>query len=48
VVGFLWTAVSPIAGFGYGAVLCTLGAALLAATSRENTRGCPDIATGVN
>jgi MFS family permease len=48
IVGFLWAAVSPIAGFGYGAVLCTLGAALLAATSRKNTRGCPDIATGVN
>jgi len=32
VVGLLWTAISPLAGFGYGAVLCTLGAVLLVAT----------------
>jgi len=37
VVGFLWTAISPLAGFGYGAVLCTLGAVLLVAT-RERGR----------
>lgn len=35
VVGFLWTAVSPMAGFGYGAVLCILGAVLLAAIKRR-------------
>jgi MFS family permease len=29
VVGLLWTAVSPTAGFGYGAALCMSGAALL-------------------
>jgi len=28
-VGLLWTAVSPAAGFGYGAALCILGAILL-------------------
>jgi MFS family permease len=32
IVGFLWTTISPLAGFGYGAVLCTLGAVLLVAT----------------
>jgi MFS family permease len=32
VVGFLWTAISPTAGFGYGAALCTLGAVLLVTT----------------
>jgi MFS family permease len=32
VVGLLWTTVSPIAGFGYGAILCTLGGILLVAT----------------
>ena len=29
VVGLLWTTISPAAGFGYGAALCTLGAILL-------------------
>ena len=29
VVGLLWTAVSPAAGFGYGAALCILGAVLM-------------------
>ena len=29
VVGLLWTAISPLAGFGYGAVLCMGGATLL-------------------
>lgn len=29
VVGFLWAVFSPTAGFGYGAVLCVLGAMLL-------------------
>lgn len=28
-VGFLWTAVSPLAGFGYGAVLCVVGSLAL-------------------
>jgi MFS family permease len=32
VVGLLWTAISPTAGFGYGAALCMLGATLLFAT----------------
>ena len=30
-VGLLWTAISPAAGFGYGAALCILGAVLLQA-----------------
>jgi len=38
-VGFLWTTISPLAGFGYGAVLCTLGAVLLAAIGRRGTTG---------
>jgi MFS family permease len=37
VVGLLWTAVSPTAGFGYGAVLCMLGAALLFAIRGRGT-----------
>jgi MFS family permease len=37
VVGFLWTTVSPTAGFGYGAVLCMLGAALLFAIRGRGT-----------
>jgi len=37
-VGLLWTAISPLAGFGYGATLCTLGAILLGVTSRRYTR----------
>jgi MFS family permease len=29
VVGFFWAVLSPAVGFGYGAVLCILGAMLL-------------------
>ena len=29
VVGFLWTAISPTAGFGYGAALCIVGSIIL-------------------
>jgi len=39
VVGFLWTAVSPLAGFGYGAALCILGAILLQALLGRGTAG---------
>jgi hypothetical protein len=30
IVGLLWSAVSPLIGFGYGAVLCMTGAIVLA------------------
>jgi MFS family permease len=38
VVGLLWTAVSPAAGFGYGAALCTLGAVILATIKRRDNK----------
>ena len=37
VVGFLWTSISPTAGFGYGAVLCMVGATLLSAIRGRGT-----------
>ena len=36
-VGLLWTAVSPAAGFGYGGALCMLGAALLLLMKGQGT-----------
>lgn len=35
IVGFLWVAISPLAGFGYGAIICTLGAIMLLLTRRQ-------------
>lgn len=32
IVGFLWVAISPLAGFGYGTIICTLGAIMLLLT----------------
>jgi MFS family permease len=42
VVGFLWAAVSPTAGFGYGAALCMLGATLLFATRGQGREQLPE------
>jgi len=35
VVGFLWTAISPVAGFGYGAIMTILGGLLLAIPKKQ-------------
>jgi MFS family permease len=35
VVGFLWTAISPTAGFGYGAALCIVGSIILLTLRRR-------------
>jgi MFS family permease len=35
IVGLLWTSVSPLAGFGYGAVMTIIGASTLIAISRR-------------
>jgi len=37
VVGLLWTAISPLVGFGYGAVLTILGSGLLFAMRKQGT-----------
>jgi MFS family permease len=34
-VGFLWTAISPVAGFGYGAIMTILGGLLLITTEKR-------------
>jgi MFS family permease len=35
VVGFLWATISPLAGFGYAALMCAAGAGLLLLVSRD-------------